>query len=82
MFILFVKLCYSFIENYANFKVKLAWGHIRPKTLNHQGEFLFHLEKNPPTSIITSENTCSESLRKTIMVEVDTQFGRPPARIL
>ena len=72
-------LSFRFIENYANFKVKLNWGDINSKALDTvQISIPFGgLSSSPPTSIITSENTFQRILEENDYSKSILKFGRP-----
>ena len=72
-------LSFRFIENYADFKVKLNWGDINSKTLD-AGRISIPfgaLSSSPPTSIITSENTFQRIIEEDDYSKSILKFGRP-----
>ena len=72
-------LSFRFIENYANFKVKLNWGDINSKALDAGRIYIPFggLSSSPPTSVITAENTFQRILEEDGYSKSVLKFGRP-----
>ena len=76
LIILFEGLCFRFVESYADFRLKLAWGEVLEKkkisTLLPFDHF-----KETPKGVVTLQNTNSRASEENEYAKAILSFGRP-----
>ena len=76
LIILFEGLCFRFVESYADFRLRMAWGEVSEKKIIPT-LLLFDHFKETPKGVVTLQNTNSRASEENEYTKSILSFGRP-----